>query len=191
MPSYVYLRDPQSRASSCHPKHHHYAPQTDEVAAENEVRLTGEAGYEFRYRWGNRNRNMRSPPCAQVSRFIFEHTCRAITWHLRLKPKHIHRFTLSHSYLWIYLFVVWLSPLGFPWLPSISRSTTLVLIMLIATNVMAILARWLAYLLPHFQLSLPPASKRRWLKHLFALDISKVITQISCHAHHHHRQPQE
>jgi len=67
--------------------------------------------------------------------------------------------------------------------------------MLIATNVMAIfvsfwwLPGWLGSGCSVFIFSF--ACVVVWLKHLFALDISKVITQISCLAQREQQQQQQ
>jgi len=67
-----------------------------------------------------------------------------------------------------------------PQKPPLSTQKTPVLIMLIATNVMAIFV----------SASISASPSPFWLKHLFALDISKVITQISCRAPQQQQQQQ-
>jgi len=112
--------------------------------------------------------HIHTPPL--VSRFIFKHLpCHTYNPTLETEtethfPFHTLWLTSSH----LYLPAVWLSPLK----PPLSTQKTPVLIMLIATNVMAIFVS--------ASISASPSSF--WLKHLFALDISKVITQISCRA---------
>lgn len=128
-------------------------------------------------------------------------TCHAITWHLRPKPKQNRNiFSVSHSlahlssplplHLYTFLRCDYL-----PLAPLCQQSPLFWLCWLqqmlwpFSFRFGGWLAGWLGSGCSGFIFSF--ACVVVWLKHLFALDISKVITQISCLAQREQQQQQQ